>query len=274
MFRVNINNIISDDFIKKLRDSQSEILKKSLSPLLKEIREEYALGQTEEFKKFLETIEQEASEIPPYVNKVHSYFAELGWFVPFYSSSLHIFKEYAKLIDLEKHELIEDNIRNYIRGKLPEIGKNIEEVFPDRHKIIKTALDAHKDENYILAIPTLLAQADGMFSDLLDKTFYTNAAHKLEDIRRRLLTKFAENGHPPSTSSLGFLLIKQLQEKSIIHESFGDFERKLDSNSESDPLNRHYILHGKSLKYDTEENSLKAISLIGLLCDCRKTFTI
>ena len=30
-----------------------------------------------------------------------------------------------------------------------------------------------------------------------------------------------------------------------------------------DGLNRHMVLHGESLDYDTRENSLKAISLIG-----------
>jgi hypothetical protein len=214
--------------IKKIHASQLEILNKSLAPLLKEIRVEYNLGQTEEFKKLLETIEQEASEIPPYVNKVHSYFAEIGWFVPFYSSSLKIFKQYANLIDQGKHELIEDNIRNYIRGKFLEIERNIEEVFPDRHKIIKTALDAHKYENYILAIPTLLAQADGMFSDLLDETFYTNDANKLEDIRRRLLTRFAKNGHPRQPDGdLTSKIVKACAERGLVLLSAGTHKNVL-----------------------------------------------
>lgn len=259
--------------IKRMQDSQMEALRSSLSPLLKGIREDFSLGQTEEFKKLLETIEKEAEELPEYVNKIHSYFAKRGLFISFYSASIHSFKLYAELIDEEEHELIEEKIRSYVENKIPEIESSLKKEFPERHRIIKAVLEAHSDKNYILSIPTLLAQADGMFSDLLEKTFYSNDEKELEDIRRRLLKKLAENGHPHNTSSLGFLLVKQLQEKSIIHEDFNDF-KKNKNDFESEPLNRNYILHGKTLNYDTKVNSLKTIALVGLLCDCKKTFTM
>lgn len=134
-------------------------------------------------------------------------------------------------------------------------------------------MEAHEKKNYLLSIPTLLAQADGMFSELIDKTFYSNKKSDLEDIRRRILKKLAQNNHPTSTSSLGYLLIKQLQEKSIIHENFEEFEKNRNNGLINSPLNRNYILHGKDLNYDSEANSLRTIALIGLLCDCKETFS-
>src|SRR5699024_4217196 len=205
------------------------------------------LTNLDKFRALLKTIAEEAEEIPKHVDKVHSYLANQAWFVLFHLAPFNAFKEYARLIDNEEHEVIEQHLQNFIKENIPAIRMGVKKQFPDRYRIIETAFEAHKRENYILSIPTLLAQADGMFSDLVDKTFYSNDEKELEDNRKRLQKRLAKNGHPRSTSSLGYLLIKQLFEENIINEDFGEFEIRNNGDNETESLNRHYILHGKAL---------------------------
>lgn len=286
MFQINFDGFFPkylQELSKKVQESQAKLVNPPLAEAMKEIQRisnqavEINIGginRLKGFQELLETIAKETKELPEHVDKVHSYFAQKGWFVPFNDTSLKAFKVYSKLIDREEHDLIETKLQNYIRKQIPVINNNVEKYFPKRHRIIDAALEAHSKNNYILSIPTLLAQADGMFSDLLDKTFFTNNENELKNIDKRILKKLAQNGHPASTSSLGYLLVKQLQEKSIIHEDYHEFEDRDNINADNEPLNRNYILHGKALKYDNEPNSLRTISLVGLLCDCKETFTM
>jgi len=88
------------------------------------------------------------------------------------------------------------------------------------------------------------------------------------------LEKLAENGHPTSTTSLSYLLIKQFEVKSLLHENFSEIEKRKNKNPSLNPLNRHTILHGRDIDYANEANSLRTIALIGLLCNCKDSFEV
>lgn len=265
--------------VKQLSEHQAKEIKKSIKPLVDQFAESAQiiskanLKNLPAFQALLETIAKEVKELPEYVDDVHAYLARQGWFVPFRMAHLSIFKEYSILIRNEEHERIEQDLQVFITENIPFIKSSVQREYPNRLNIIALAIQAHEKEEYVLSIPTLLAQADGMFSELIDKTFYSNKKSDLEDIRRRLLKRLAKKNHPHNTSSLGYLLIKQLKEKSIIHEDFDEFEKNKKDSFNKNPLNRNYILHGKDLLYGTKANSLRTISLIGLLADCKKTLT-
>jgi hypothetical protein len=132
---------------------------------------------------------------------------------------------------------------------------------------VNSAIQAHHQKEFILSIPTLLAQADGMFYEIMNTGFYSNKKKDLEKIRRRILEKLSENGSKANTSSFGFFMVSQLKEENILHQSYS--KTTAGPFGDETPFNRHMILHGQDLNYDTEINSLKAIALIGFLSDCK-----
>lgn len=279
MLKVSLTPAIKQiqESVDQITKQHTKILQDSIKPMMEQIEKSTKrlsdLNKISGFQALLETIAREAEEIPEHVDKVHAYLAQQGWFVPFHMAPISKFREYSVLIDNEEYDRIEKDLQDYIRTNFNFIRSSSKMHFANRYRIIDSAIEAHENGNYLLSIPTLLAQADGMFSELIDKTFYSNNESDLEDIRRRLLKKLAAKGHPTNTSSLGYLLIKQLQEKSVLHENFDEFEKRKIQNTEVNPMNRNYILHGKDLSYDTEPNGLRAIALIGLLCDCKDTLS-
>lgn len=142
----------------------------------------------------------------------------------------------------------------YVEDKLPEIITNCEELFPDRYRILKDSFNAHNEKRYCLSIPTLLAQADGIFKELFGKEFYTND----EKVRKRrakvILSKLNQNGNKVHAASFTYLFLKQLEEESSLHAPYS--ETQIFSQGEDEGiLNRHEVLHGIAKKYDTKLNS-------------------
>lgn len=265
--------------VNRIAEQQKRIAQNAIKPLIDQVTESAKrisainISKLPEFQALLETIAKEVEEIPEYIDNVHAYLAQQGWFVPFHLAPVSIFKEYFFLIENEEHEQIEQDLQTFITENISFIRNSVKREFPNRFRIIDAAIQAHENGEYILSIPTLLAQADGMFSELIDMTFYSNKESDLVEVRRRLLQRLAKKNHPTNTLSLGYLLLKQLQEKSIIHENFSEFEKSKNESFIKNPLNRNYILHGKDLEYDTIANSLRMISLIGMLCDCNQTLS-
>ena len=161
--------------IKPLQDSLNEASKK--------LNSFYAI-HINKLQIFLKTLEEEVKEIPTYADKVSSYLASEGWFISYYSAPLSFFKEYSNLIDNKEYDIIEEQLQIFVKENFISIKKSVEVQFPLRYRIISVAFDAHTKQNYILSIPTLLAQADGMFLELLDRTFFSNKKKDLGDIKR------------------------------------------------------------------------------------------
>jgi hypothetical protein len=230
--------------------------------------------EIEQFKVFTEVLKEEAKHIPKVVDKVNRYLADRGWFVPFHYAGFSIFEEYEQLINEERHDLIETKTQDYITKNFPKIKSQAERYFDKRYSILNSAFEAKKHQNFELSIPVLLAQADGMFEELIGTTFYSNNEKHLRKTKKNLLANLAKSDHPKSTNSLSYLLLKQLGEKSLLHEDYEKVDNRIDRNPNLNPLNRNKILHGKDLMYGTEPNSLRSISLIGLLCSCKEVFNI
>jgi len=285
MFQFHFEN----DPFKELREEAKEIASKSISinldqamaPIsaqLKEMRERIESISIElNFEKYqtlFETIEQETKNIPDRVDTIYSYLAQRGWFIPFHFAGLNAFKRYESLIENKKHKIIEKELQKYIKDHQKSFKLQAERYFPKRFKILSSAFDAHDNEQYELSIPVFLAQADGMFVELIETTFYSNDKDILRKTKANLLEKLAKNGHPKSTNSLGYLLLKQFAEKSLLHESFEEIEKRKNNDPELNPLNRNTILHGRDIEYANEANSLRTIALIGLLSNCKDSFQL
>jgi len=283
MLLMNFEN----DPLKKLREvgqkmaAHSINFENALAPIsaqLQEIQKKFATIYIdlnfEKYEALFEALAVEAENIPGRVDTIHAYLAQRGWFIPFHFADFGAFKKYERLIKNNEHEIIEKDTQQYIKDHSLNFKHQAEKHFPSRFKILGAAFEAHENKKYELSIPVLLAQADGMFEELIGTTFYSNEEKQLKKIKRRLLEKLAENGHPTSTTSLSYLLIKQFEVKSLLHENFSEIEKRKNKNPSLNPLNRHTILHGRDIDYANEANSLRTIALIGLLCNCKDSFEV
>lgn len=132
----------------------------------------------------------------------------------------------------------------HFRQRADEIEVEVAETFPRRTHILQEAFEAHRQKNYSLSIPAFLAQADGMCSDAFALHLFTGRpGRRVAELRKTNKNIMLD----PLLRLLGARLAAG--------------------------INRHEILHGRDLRYGTEANSLKAISLLAYLSFVRSSVT-
>ena len=150
-------------------------------------------------------------------------------------------------------------IAMYLEDRIDSIENDLSQTYVHRAHILHDAFDAHRAKRYTLSVPVFFSQADGIWRDRFDQHFFSRARketlrHQLNDIQLQYLVTALkvligsnEDGNNPMWAS--------------------ENER----GSSWSALNRHQVLHGESVDYATEENSLKAIALLDCFqCICRR----
>lgn len=115
------------------------------------------------------------------------------------------------------------------------------EIAEARFHVLKLALELHEEENYYASIPLVIAQLDGICADvthepakrLFQKKFFQQDSN-------HLLDEETLEGHQYCLASLTKLFSEQVKRTEL-----------------NDELLRHGIMHGRTLKYGTKENSTK-----------------
>lgn len=136
-----------------------------------------------------------------------------------------------------------------LKRKLDEWKNN--ELLNDRIYILKTAVEAHIKENYVLVVPTLLSQIEGIIADGFN--------HKGRMGGRKLksyISKLTKNNRIDE--------FDDVVNKFLLNIVLVNFEHGKPINSS---LSRHAILHGADKNYGTKKNSLKTIILFDYLQD-------
>jgi hypothetical protein len=118
-----------------------------------------------------------------------------------------------------------------------------------RLDIIKEAIDCHNEKKYYASTILFLSQADGMCNGYL-----FNGRNKKQELKKYLAT--SKNG------SFFSLLLNSINKKSAIDSYYPE---EID-DYQSD-LNRHGVIHGYNTNFGTQENSLKAFSLLCFVND-------
>lgn len=149
-------------------------------------------------------------------------------------------------IDKYMEELVAkyaDHIRASVYGR-----------YPARKSVLESAFKAHDTGEYDLAVPVFLAQADGIGMGLL------NGISPFSRKESAGVLAIAAEINSLSTQ-VDTILIEPLGLK------LGMTARSTSSERRQHPhiYNRHEIIHGITLDYGNERNSLKAISLLGHL---------
>lgn len=122
-----------------------------------------------------------------------------------------------------------------------------------RRSIVMAALRAYKQGQYCLAIPALLPLVDGLASAYFGANPRKGAGKSTVRIKKAAGLYCAV--HPDYADLLETALID------YIYASY-----TLSTMKALPTLNRHGILHGKMVKYDTEENALRTILLLDVIC--------
>lgn len=143
--------------------------------------------------------------------------------------------------------------KEYYASQLELIEQRLLRMYPERNRFITKAFDAHRTGKYLFSIPVFLSLADGItYLKTGDACLFTSS-DKQPKIKQ---TQFMKDLTDES------LLIEAML-SAVTNFSAINKPEKIDDNKFF--VNRHTILHGKNLDYDTEMNSLKVISLLNYL---------
>ena len=139
---------------------------------------------------------------------------------------------------------------DFFRNHLDSIERRLAKSYPKRARFFGGAFSAHRQGEYSLSIPVFLSQADGVFSEIFPKKSLFMSG-KRESAISTHASQTGEGWIGVFMYPLSIMLPLWMPESRR-----GEF---------FSGLNRHQVLHGESVDYDTERNSLKSISLLGYL---------
>jgi len=188
------------------------------------------------------------TQLPEKTRHALTMMADDGWFVDDEMPVSFTF-HYQKLVDMGQRDEAEKFAAGYFAGRINGVFEDLCARVPKRKAIFEAALAAFRRREHLLAIPVLFSQVDGVCHDIFGGSFFQPGGRK--KIARRMSSEAAEVAGDflaahlvPFNHPLPVLL------------SEGDRQEGFFK------LNRHQVLHGETVDYGTEENTLRAISLL------------
>ncbi|MEW5948444.1 MAG: hypothetical protein AB1711_03420 [Thermodesulfobacteriota bacterium] len=187
--------------------------------------------------------------LPDRTRRLLGTLAQYGWYLDSdmpLSQGLRV----AEFVESGKMEDANDLMVDYFENNIEDVCKRISDDFPERRGILEAAFNAHKQRQFALSIPVLLAQADGVCLELTGVQLY---AKRGDGQTTKLLDAFKNSAADEDFSSAWLIPLTN-----VFPIAFGAQQRA----GLPDGLYRHAVLHGESTSYDTLVNSCKAISLL------------
>ena len=193
-----------------------------------------------------EPLQRSFDSLPPATQRALATLAEHGWFLDL-DLPLSALWEVEQAILGGNVAEAEAALIDHYQVRLRDIENFIVERFSRRERFVRSGFSAHRRMDYAASIPLLFAQTDGICMDVTNKHLFMKDGGKPETakyVQRIAADRFRAALLSPLTLRLPISASKSSREP--------DF----------DGLNRHTVLHGESLDYDTEKNATKAVSLI------------
>ncbi|MBI4248985.1 MAG: hypothetical protein HY611_05735 [Elusimicrobia bacterium] len=199
---------------------------------------------------FIRQLQEKAKTLPERTRKALLVFGKHGWFPDLEMATLGLWELEKALIAGDTAEA-EKALIVYYREKSANIVENTGVRFPKRAKILGAAFAAHGRGEYELSIPVFLAQADGIFKELFGIQLWKIRSEN------KIVEAIIQRTCPDDEVRAAFFypLMQMLPISATTRERGSDFNE----------LNRHQVLHGESVDYGSETNSLKAISLLNYI---------
>jgi hypothetical protein len=201
----------------------------------------------------LELINKKTREASEVIKKVLMDLGERGWFIDLSNTTANGLYKIENILAKNNIEVIDKALVIFFTKKLDAIEKFLNQQFTHRAKIISDGFKAHLREEYNLSTPIFLIQADGICTEQTKKDLYG---------------KDYKNNYKPKTARYVEEIAKDYIQLDLLHllsvslpiSASSASEKERDGNSNL--FNRHAILHGESLAYGTQINSLKSISVL------------
>ncbi|WP_423391458.1 hypothetical protein [Burkholderia sp. LMG 21824] len=156
---------------------------------------------------------------------------------------------FKRAVDEGREVQADTEMVEYFDARIDGIRTELIQAYSHRQEILDAAFDAHSRGQYLLSIPVLLAQVDGICFDVVDAHFFMGRE------RPEVLAKAAEF----ADSQIARAFLAPLEAEMSIALS----EKARPPGFAG--LNRHMVLHGESIDYGTKENGLRAISLLNYI---------
>ena len=180
--------------------------------------------------------------------------AKQGWFLDL-GMAVKDMIELEELLEQGKVDEAESQLTAHFRASLSRIESDLNRLYPKRARFVSAARRAHEAGDFALSIPLLLAQADGTCRDAIGVQLFKRKQSKgAKEMKVEPAT--ADYAKSVGVDSFNAALLAPLAETLPI--SAVPDERGEGFNQ----LNRHQVMHGESVEYDTEINGLRAWSLL------------
>ncbi|MBU0632734.1 hypothetical protein KKA17_08810 [bacterium] len=152
--------------------------------------------------------------------------------------------------ECENEKKVDEILSKHYKKNIKRIFDDLKNAFPTRKNIFDEIYYAHKKKLYYLSTIALMTQIDGLVYDVFNGKNYFQG-----DFFKKKIEMLEER-----EKTVGLCFLKQLFNNELpirISQS----KRTL----EFEHMNRHQMLHGETLDFNTEINSLKAVSLLATL---------
>jgi len=200
-------------------------------------------------KKAMSNIREQMQRMPAEIAKLSIGLAKRGWYL-WMDTPFTLARTATALLNGCHFEKLDDLFMTYLTHERRRIEVAILDSVPSRRNVLCPAFRAHRKKQYALSVPVFLSQADGICSELLGVGFYS---------RSRGTPKTASVAIRFTGSQFVSSMIEPLRVAGALN-AFEDERHQF-----PDILNRHEVLHGKSVTYDTAVNSFRALSLLAYL---------
>lgn len=175
--------------------------------------------------------------------------AHRGWFFDPHMPLQNMWTTKA-LIESGKTDEADAYMASHFEKRLDEIEDELAVALPARAPKFKSAFAAHRRGEYDLSILAFMAQADGVSAELRGGHFFLKNRGTRKPETATYATAFNSN------------FIDQIAHLALVEDLPIREQMRLRAANGSTDLNRHAVMHGESLDYDTKENSLRALSLL------------
>jgi hypothetical protein len=199
--------------------------------------------------ELVQAIQRMVRDLPEHMRIACSELADQGWYIDgdFGAGAAG---DLVRGFRSGNHEWVNSQLVDDYKQRLPAIKAALFERYPNRAKVLRAAFAAHERGEYELSVPVFLAQADGICYDVTKQSMF------LKSDGKPAVARYAESFDPDEFHAAVLTPLKRVHPIALSQK-----ERPKDFNG----LNRHQVLHGEAVNYDTELNSFKAISLLSYL---------
>lgn len=205
----------------------------------------------EPFRKMAEDMAVVARTFETYPNKMREglvAMSQCGWYL---DRDMGVSEplRFKRVMDDGREADAEAEMVKHFEERTAGILAELKHAYPHRRKILDAAFDAHLSGQYLVSIPVLLAQVDGICFDVANAHFFMGRE------RPKVLAFAVEF----AGSQISRAFLAPLESEMTI--ALSEKVRPQGFNG----LNRHMVLHGESVDYGTKENGLRAISLLNYM---------